>query len=103
MDVKAEFEQAVENGEDPPAVAAGLLQTATAREILDEFPEDERDATFWEECSGLIFAAAVLQVEHDVVQPETRKLAAEAIAQERQTGADDERLRLLTDLERQLE
>ena len=91
------------NGAEPAATAAAILKSELADEILNEFPEDERDEMFWEESSGLIFAAAVIQLEHGVLQPETKALAIQAIAAEREMGADGERLNLLAELEQQLE
>lgn len=103
MDVKAAFDEAVSNGTKPAAAAAGILKSELADEILNEFPEDERDEMFWEESSGLIFAAAVIQLENSALQPETKSLAIQAIAAEREMGAEDERLNLLAELEKQLE
>src|SRR4051812_45652405 len=59
-DVKAAFDEAVGAGKDPAKVAARILQTELAREILAEFAAEERDAMFWEENAGLCYAAAVL-------------------------------------------
>lgn len=101
-DIQAEFEQMVADGVAPSEAAAGLLSTDISYEILNEFPEDERDEMFWEESAGLIFAATVLQLEHNALQPETKVLAIQAIAAERDMGADDERLTLLAELEQRL-
>jgi len=103
LDIKAEFDQAVENGGDPATVAAGLLNMETSQEILDEFPEDERDEMFWEESAGFIFAVAVLQLEHNVLQPEAKALALGAIKSEREQGANASRLELLADLEKAMQ
>ncbi len=101
-DVRGGFDDAVRSGSSPRDAAAGLLDTDLAREILDEFTEDDRDDMFWEESSGLIFAAAVLQLEHDTLLDETRVLALEAIEAEREAGADPGRLKLLSELEDRL-
>src|SRR5690348_12844128 len=82
-DVKAAFDAAVGAGKDPAKVAARILQTELAREILGEFAEDERDDLFWEESAGLFYAAAVLQMEHGVLKPRTRALALQAISHEK--------------------
>lgn len=102
LDVKGAFDDAVSNGADPAATAAAILKSELADEILNEFCEDERDEMFWEESSGLIFAAAVIQLENGVLQPDTKDLALQAIAAEREMGADDQRLNILSDLEQQL-
>lgn len=102
LDVKGGFDEAVSHGADPAATAAAILKSELADEILSEFTEDERDEVFWEESSGLIFAAAVIQLENGVLQPETKSLALQAIAAERDMGAEDERLILLAQLEEQL-
>jgi len=102
LDVKGDFDAQVESGTEPSVAAAQILKTELADEILNEFPEDERDEMFWEESAGLIFAATVIQLEHNALQPETKELALQAIAAEREMGADDERLSLLADLEKEL-
>ena len=101
-DVKADFDDAVAAGKDPAKVAAGILQTELAREILDEFADDERDEMFWEESAGLFYAAAILQMEHNVLKPKTKKLALEAIKNEKSQGVAGERLTLLSELEAKL-
>src|SRR6056297_3743349 len=101
LDVKGDFDAQVESGTEPSVAAAQILKTELADEILNEFPEDERDEMFWEESAGLIFAATVIQLEHNALQPETKELALQAIAAEREMGADDERLSLLADLEKE--
>ncbi|HEX8913646.1 MAG TPA: hypothetical protein VF796_14905 [Humisphaera sp.] len=101
-DVMAEFGESVADGKDPAKVAAAILRTELAREVLDEFTDEERDATFWEESSGLFYAAAVLQIEHDVLKPKTRSLALKAIEFEKAQGAEGERLKLLSELEAKL-
>jgi len=102
-DVKAEVEKAVGAGKDPTKVAARILQTELAREIMDEFAEDERDDMFWEESAGLFYAAAILQIEHGVLQPKTRTLALQAIRHEKAQGVEGKRLKLLTELEKKLQ
>ena len=89
-------------GKDPAKVAERILQTELACEVLDEFAEDERDEMFWEESSGLFYAAALLQIEHDVLKPKTRTLALQAISHEKAHGVEGERLKLLSELEKRL-
>jgi hypothetical protein len=105
-DVEAGFDKAVAAGKDPAKVAAGILQTELAREILDEFAEDERDEMFWEESAGLFYAAAILQIEHGThgtLKPKTRKLALQAISHEKAQGVKGKRLKLLSELEEKLQ
>lgn len=102
-DVKAEFDEAVEDGKDPAKVAAGILKTELAREILDEFAEDERDDMFWEESAGLFYAAAILQIEHGALKPKTRTMALEAIKHEKAQSVKGKRLKLLSELEKKLQ
>jgi hypothetical protein len=102
-DVKAEFDEAVAAGKDPAKVAARILQTELAREILGEFGEEERDDLFWEESAGLFYAAAILQIEHGVLKPKTRTLALQAIGHEKAEGVEEKRRKLLTELEEKLQ
>jgi len=102
-DVKAEFDEAVAAGKDPAQAAAAILQTELAREILDEFAEDERDDMFWEESAGLFYAAAILQTAHGVLKPKTRTLALQAISHEKAQGVKGKRLKLLSELEETLQ
>lgn len=88
LDVKGAFEEAVEEGTDPAKAAAALLQSDLANEILDEVTEDERDDAFWEESGGLFYAIATLQLEHDVLQPDVKRLTLEAIEWELAQLAD---------------
>jgi hypothetical protein len=102
-DIKAGFDEAVAGGKDPAKVAARILQTELALEILEEFAEEERDELFWEESAGLFYAAAVLQIEHGVLKPKTRELALQAIHHEKAQGVEGERLELLSELEKRLQ
>jgi hypothetical protein len=101
-DVKAEFDDAVGAGNDPAKVAARILQTELAREIMEEFAEEERDDMFWEESAGLFYAAAILQLEHGVLKPKVRTLALQAISHEKAQGVKEKRLKLLSELEEKL-
>jgi hypothetical protein len=102
-DVKDDFDEAVAAGKDPAKVAAGILRTEVAREILDEFAADERDDMFWEESAGLFYAAAILQIEHGVLKSRTRTLALQAIRSEKAQGVKGKRLKLLSELEEKLQ
>lgn len=103
FDVKGHFDDAVTGGRNPTEAAAGLMETEVAREILDEFDEEERDEMFWEESAGLLHAVAVLQLEHGVVQDDVRHLALEAVEHElQQLHTDDVRVEVLRKLEARL-
>ena len=102
-DVKAEFDEAVAAGKDAAKAAAGIFRTELAREILDEFAEDERDDAFWEESAGLFYAAAILQLEHGVLKPKTRTLALKGISHEKAHGVKGKRLKALSELEEKLQ
>jgi hypothetical protein len=89
LDVKAGFDRAVAGGAIAAAAAAGLMESELAREILEEFSEDDRDDTFWEESRGLFYAIASIQLEHGVLQEVVRQQTLQAIAVERR-GLDPE-------------
>ncbi len=63
----------------------------------------ERDDMFWEESSGLFYAAAVLQIEHGVLKPKIKTLALEAIGHEKAQGVKGKRLKLLMELDERLQ
>ena len=102
-DVKAEFDEAVAAGKDPAKAAAAILQTELAREILDEFAEDERDDAFWEESAGLFYAAAILQIEHGVLKPKTRTLPLKAIGHDESTWGQGKTIKGVVELEEKLQ
>jgi hypothetical protein len=92
LDVKGHFDRAVAGGATEADAAAGLMQSALAREILEEFAEGDRDDLFWEENRGLFYAIANLQLQHGVLQEEVKRQTLQAIAVERR-GLDPERNR----------
>jgi len=103
MDMRGAFTDAVEAGEAPDVVARGLMETELAREILEEFAEDERDESFWEESGSLFFAVATLQLENDVLSPDVKRQTLDAIeAWQDIAEGDDERLKALAALRRRL-
>ena len=89
LDVKASFDRAVARGASAAEAAAGLMEGELAREVLEEFREDDRDDMFWEENRGLFYAIASIQLEHGVLQEVVRQQALQAIAVERR-GLDPE-------------
>ena len=105
LDIRGCFEGALEAGESPEVAARGLMNTEVAREILEEFAEDERDDSFWEESRGLFYAVATIQLAHGVLEDDVRRQTLQAITAERRgldREADAERWTILDELETRL-